>query len=98
MVFILRADHNGGAASFTWDVRNMLLSSSQNSNFVARSPAMYLDNNANLRIDLLFLNGKGVFFRPPTPGAFIDVKRLYSQGNYEPLITVANPLQGGNLI
>lgn len=93
MGMVLRGTHTAsGAVSY---FENDLFSTSQNGNLIASTPALYVDNGANLHFNQTFLSGKGALLRPTVSGSYLEVDQVYSQGNYLPYFSFTNALGGG---
>ena len=94
MAFVSRGTHTNAGA--VWNLKNILLLTSQNGSLTACTPAMYFNNGANPKFYNLFMSGKGILLRPTVSGSYLEADTVYTQANYEPLFAFTNALGGGN--
>lgn len=93
-----RSDHNGVNTAPSPDrFTDTILTGAQIGTGSMKTPGIFSNNGTSLMFDSIYMSGKGILLRPPTPGTYVQVDKFsYSQGNYIPFYAFVN-VDGGSI-
>src|SRR5215469_9163060 len=86
-----RGRHDGNFAAFSsfWDEVN--IAAGQYNYGSDMTPALFFSQGGgNPTFNSIHLSGKGIFISTPQQGILATINWIYSQGNYEPFVTMGN--------